>query len=89
VAFISSALACGDSVEGALFGFHPHVGIAGEHGARDVPAYDGQARLTAATPPRSRGRKRVRFWRGNCRHQVLAFVGEFFVGAPLVMGRYP
>ena len=34
--FISLALARGDLVEGAPLRFHPHVGVAGKHGARDV-----------------------------------------------------
>ena len=35
VEVIRRALAHGDPVEGAPFGFHPHVGVAGKHGARD------------------------------------------------------
>ena len=34
---VRRALARGDLVEGAPFRYHPHVGVAGEYGARDVP----------------------------------------------------
>jgi hypothetical protein len=35
---IRRALARGDIVEGASFGFHPHVGVARKHGAAECPA---------------------------------------------------
>ena len=34
---VGRALACRDFVERAPLGFHPHVGVARQHGARDVP----------------------------------------------------
>jgi hypothetical protein len=33
---VGSTLACGDFVEGAPLRFHPHMGVTGKHGARDV-----------------------------------------------------
>src|ERR1035441_7522807 len=35
--FVGRVLACGDLVKGAPLRFHPDVGVAREHGARDVP----------------------------------------------------
>jgi len=35
--FVGGALAGGDFVEGAPLSLHPHVGVAREHRARDVP----------------------------------------------------
>ena len=36
--FIGRALAGGDLVECATLRFHPYVGVAGKHGARNVPS---------------------------------------------------
>jgi hypothetical protein len=44
---VSRALACGDLIQSAPFRFHPHVGVAREHGARSVPG-DAHDRLVAS-----------------------------------------
>ena len=35
---VGRALACGNLIEGAPLRVRPHAGVAGEHGARDVPS---------------------------------------------------
>src|ERR1035437_1054126 len=45
---VGRILARGDLVEGAPFRFHPYVGIAGKHGARDVPG-DAHDHLVASS----------------------------------------
>jgi hypothetical protein len=45
---VGCALARRDFVEGAALCLHPHVGIPGEHGARDVPG-DAHDYLVAGT----------------------------------------
>src|ERR1035441_3311291 len=55
---VGRALACGDLVEGAPLRFHPHVGVAREHGARDVPS-DAHDHLVARARRREIGRAHV------------------------------
>ena len=71
---IGRVLARGDLVEGAPFRFHPHVGVAREHGAGDVPG-DAHDHLVAG----------ARF--SEFRDQRVAVVVPPYMESHIVQGR--